>query len=110
MPASVRSPKNGSYRQAAKEFEFLLDSMPDNVLVKNGLESARKAPVWRNAFLGAGLCAMFAWWDADFLAGIGALVFFYGLGQTLIGSLPAIKDWWKNRHGNQGTGYNGTPV
>ena len=22
--------KNGSYRQAAKEFEFLLDSMPDN--------------------------------------------------------------------------------
>lgn len=39
--------KNGSYRQAAKEFEFLLDSMPDNVLVKNGLESARKAPVWK---------------------------------------------------------------
>ena len=35
--------KNGSYRQAAKEFEFLLDSMPDNVLVKNGLESAQKA-------------------------------------------------------------------
>ena len=44
-----------------------------------------------NFFLGAGLCAMFAWWGADFLAGIGALVFFYGLGQTLIGSLPAIK-------------------
>lgn len=39
--------KNGSYRQAAKEFEFLLDSMPDNVLVKNGLESAQKAPVWK---------------------------------------------------------------
>ena len=33
--------------------------------------------------------------DADFLAGIGALVFFYGIGQTVIGSLPAIKDWWK---------------
>ena len=64
----------------------------------------------RNAFLGAGLCAMFAWWDVDFLAGIGALVFFYGIGQTVIGSLPAIKDWWKNRHGDQGTGYNGTPV
>ena len=42
--------------------------------------------------------------------GIGALIGFYGLGQTLIGLLPAIKDWWKNRHGNQGTGYNGTPV
>ena len=39
--------KTGSYRQAAKEFEFLLDSMPNNVLVKNGLESARKAPVWK---------------------------------------------------------------
>ena len=30
--------KNGSYRQAAQEFEFLLDSMPDNVLVKNDLK------------------------------------------------------------------------
>ena len=78
-----------------------IDKQSDEYLVKRGL---------RNAFLGAGLCAMFSWWDADFLAGIGALVFFYGLGQTLIGSLPAIKDWWKNRHSNQGTGYNGTPV
>ena len=78
-----------------------IDKQSDEYLVKRGL---------RNAFLGAGLCAMFAWWEADFLAGIGALVFFYGLGQTLKGSLPAIKDWWKNRHGNQGTGYNGTPV
>ena len=78
-----------------------IDKQSDEYLVKRGL---------RNAFLGAGLCAMFAWWDADFLAGIGALVFFYGIGQTIIGSLPAIKDWWKNRHGDQGTGYNGTPV
>ena len=78
-----------------------IDKQSDEYLVKRGL---------RNAFLGAGLCAMFAWWDADFLAGIGALVFFYGIGQTVIGSLPAIKDWWKNRHGDQGTGYNGTPI
>ena len=78
-----------------------IDKQSDEYLVKRGL---------RNVFLGAGLCAMFAWWEADFLAGIGALVFFYGLGQTLIGLLPAIKDWWNNRHGNQGTGYNGTPV
>lgn len=78
-----------------------IDKQSDEYLVKRGL---------RNAFLGAGLCAMFAWWDVDFLAGIGALVFFYGIGQTIIGSLPAIKDWWKNRHGDQGTGYNGTPV
>ena len=78
-----------------------IDKQSDEYLVKRGL---------RNAFLGAGLCAMFAWWNVDFLAGIGALVFFYGIGQTVIGSLPAIKDWWKNRHGDQGTGYNGTPV
>lgn len=50
-----------------------IDKQSDEYLVKRGL---------RNAFLGAGLCAMFAWWKADFLAGIGALVFFYGLGQT----------------------------
>ena len=78
-----------------------IDKQSDEYLVKRGL---------RNVFLGAGLCAMFSWWSVDFLAGIGALLGFYGLGQTLIGLLPAIKDWWKNRHGNQGTGYNGTPV
>ena len=78
-----------------------IDKQSDEYLVKRGL---------RNAFLGAGLCAMFSWWDVDFLAGIGALIIFYGSGQTLIGLLPAIRDWWKNRHGNQGTGYNGTPV
>ena len=78
-----------------------IDKQSDEYLVKRGL---------RNVFLGAGLCAMFSWWSVDFLAGIGALIGFYGLGQTLIGLLPAIKDWWKNRHGDQGTGYNGTPV
>ncbi len=78
-----------------------IDKQSDEYLVKRGL---------RNVFLGAGLCAMFSWWSVDFLAGIGALIGFYGLGQTLIGLLPAIKDWWNNRHGNQGTGYNGTPV
>lgn len=78
-----------------------IDKQSDEYLVKRGL---------RNVFLGAGLCAMFSWWNVDFLAGIGALIVFYGLGQTIIGSLPAIKDWWNNRHGNQGTGYNGTPV
>ena len=78
-----------------------IDKQSDEYLVKRGL---------RNVFLGAGLCAMFSWWSVDFLAGIGALIGFYGLGQTLIGLLPAIKDWWNNRHGNQGTGYNGTLV
>lgn len=40
-----------------------IDKQSNEYLVKRGL---------RNAFLGAGLCAMFAFWGADFLAGIGA--------------------------------------
>lgn len=41
--------KNGDYKAAAKEFGAVLDSMPDNVLAKNGMESALKAPEWRKA-------------------------------------------------------------
>lgn len=39
--------KNGDYRQAEKEFSILADSLPDNLLVKNGLESAKMAPQWK---------------------------------------------------------------
>ena len=39
--------KNGDYRQAEKEFTAILDSMPSNILAKNGLLSARKAPEWK---------------------------------------------------------------
>ena len=39
--------KNGSYKEAEKTFTVLLDSMPENKLVKNGLESARMAPRWK---------------------------------------------------------------
>ena len=39
--------KNGSYKEAEKTFTVLLDSMPNNPLVKSGLESARKAPQWK---------------------------------------------------------------
>ena len=39
--------KNGSYKEAEKTFTLLLDSMPRNVLVKNGLTSARMAPKWK---------------------------------------------------------------
>ena len=39
--------KNGDYKAALTEFEQLRDSMPDNVLVKNGLLSATKAPEWK---------------------------------------------------------------
>ncbi len=67
-----------------------IDRQSNEYLVKRGL---------RNGFLGAGLCAMFLIWDADFLAGIGALIFIYGLGQAVIGSLPTIKDYLKNRNG-----------
>ena len=39
--------KNGSYKDAEKTFTALLDSMPNNPMVKIGLESARKAPRWK---------------------------------------------------------------
>lgn len=39
--------KNGEYKRALAEFEALNDSMPNNVLVKNGLTSAKMAPEWK---------------------------------------------------------------
>ena len=39
--------KTADYRGAAKEFQLALDSMPDNVLARNGLRSAREAPIWK---------------------------------------------------------------
>lgn len=39
--------KNGDYKVAEAEFTSLMDSLPDNVLVRNGLESARMAPQWK---------------------------------------------------------------
>ena len=39
--------RNGDYKEAAKEFQLVLDSMPDNVLARNGLQSARMAPQWK---------------------------------------------------------------
>ncbi len=35
--------KNGSYKEAADEFQFVIDSMPDNQLAKTGLQAARSA-------------------------------------------------------------------
>lgn len=65
-----------------------MDKQSNEYLQKRGI---------RNAFLGAGLCIMFLIWDADFLAGIGALIFFYGMGQVVIGLLPSLKKWWHER-------------
>lgn len=39
--------KVGDYKSAAKEFQLVLDSLPDNILAVNGLESATKAPSWK---------------------------------------------------------------
>ena len=39
--------KNGAYKDAEKTFVLLQDSMPQNPLVKTGLESARMAPKWK---------------------------------------------------------------
>ena len=36
--------RNGNYKEAEKEFLGVLDSLPDNELARNGLESARTAP------------------------------------------------------------------
>lgn len=40
--------KNGEYKRALAEFELLNDSMPNNVLVRNGLLSAKMAPKWKD--------------------------------------------------------------
>ena len=39
--------KDGDYKQAAEQFRVVLDSMPDNVLARNGLLSAQQAPDWK---------------------------------------------------------------
>lgn len=39
--------KNGDYKQAAEQFGVVLDSMPDNILARNGLLSAQQAPAWK---------------------------------------------------------------
>lgn len=39
--------KNGEYKRALAEFELLNDSMSNNVLVRNGLLSAKMAPKWK---------------------------------------------------------------
>lgn len=39
--------KNGDYKHAAEQFRVVLDSMPDNVLARNGLLSAQQAPAWK---------------------------------------------------------------
>ena len=39
--------RNGEYKEAAKEFQLVLDSMPNNELAKNGLKSAHMAPEWK---------------------------------------------------------------
>jgi len=41
--------KNGSYREAAEEFGLVLEAQPHNQLAQNGLQSAREAPVTKEA-------------------------------------------------------------
>jgi outer membrane protein OmpA-like peptidoglycan-associated protein/tetratricopeptide (TPR) repeat protein len=41
--------KNGNYKEAAEEFRIALDSMPDNVVAKTGLESAMEAPALKES-------------------------------------------------------------
>ena len=39
--------KNGSYKEAAKQFQTMLDSMPGHPLALVGLRSAQQAPQWK---------------------------------------------------------------
>ena len=39
--------KNGNYKEAAKEFELVMDSLPGDVLARNGHRSAQMAPEWK---------------------------------------------------------------
>lgn len=39
--------KNGEYKNALNQFELLQDSLPNNILVKNGIISAQNAPQWK---------------------------------------------------------------
>lgn len=39
--------KIGEYKNAAAEFRIVIDTFPDNILAKNGLESALNAPQWK---------------------------------------------------------------
>lgn len=73
--------------QQIPEAQPVVNQMSDDYLVKRGI---------RNAFLGLGLTVMFCFWGFDFLAGIGALVGFYGVGQIVIGYLPSLKKRDKN--------------
>lgn len=41
--------KNGSYKEAAKEFQLVLDTLPDNELARNGLLSAQSAQAEKEA-------------------------------------------------------------
>lgn len=39
--------KNGNYKEAAKQFQAALDSMPGHPLAQTGLRSAQQAPQWK---------------------------------------------------------------
>ena len=41
--------KNGSYKEAAKQFQTVLDSLPGHPLALVGLRSAQQAPTWKKA-------------------------------------------------------------
>jgi hypothetical protein len=68
------------------EHSIPLDKQSDEYLWKRGI---------RNAAIGLGLMLMFWFWGADPLAGIGALVGCYGIGQAFLG-----RDYYRNKDKN----------
>lgn len=92
--------RNQKYKLAEKAIEsgqtlpqeFLhTDRQTDEYLWKRGI---------KNGALGVGLAIMFLCLGAEELAGIGGLIFFYGVGQALIARTSARK--W-NRHDDTST-------
>lgn len=71
-----------------------IDRQSEEYLLKRGI---------RNTFLGLGLFVMFAIWGSKILSGFSVLVFFYGVGQLVIGLLPTIKKFYKNNFGEKTT-------
>lgn len=59
-----------------------IDRQSSGYLIKRGV---------RNVFIGMGLCVMFLIWESTYLAGIGAFLAFYGLGQVVIAVLPHLR-------------------
>ena len=92
--------RNRRYRLAQQAMEQG-QQIPDSLLKEEPLggEDLKRRGI-RNIFLGVGLAVFFSCWDASFFAGLGWLLFFYGLGQVVI-ARTSRKDDFNNDPRNE---------